>query len=89
MKKYNPSVEANLFRSMENIHLSAVLGYKDTDKKYHNFLEWYEEGEDSYEEQQKDPDFVPAETLNLGKDSRIIGTAWKKNPEGESVEESI
>ena len=39
MKAYNPSVEANLFRSMENVHLSAILGYKDRDKQYHSFLE--------------------------------------------------
>ena len=41
MKKINPSVEANIFRSMENIHLSAVLGYKDIEKKQHTFLERY------------------------------------------------
>ena len=41
MKKDNPSVEANIFRSMENIHLAAVLGYKDKNRKAHPFLEDY------------------------------------------------
>ena len=39
MKKVNPSVEANIFRSMENIHLAAVLGYKTPDGLMHSFLE--------------------------------------------------
>jgi len=50
MKTANPSVEANIFRSMENIHLSAVLGFKDTDKKYHSFLERYKEKEEKNNE---------------------------------------
>ena len=53
MKETNPSVEANIFRSMENIHLSAVLGYKDTDKKYHIFLERYAKGEGEENEAKK------------------------------------
>ena len=39
MKKVNPSVEANLFRSMENVHLAAVLGYKTPDGLMHSFLD--------------------------------------------------
>ena len=41
LKKTNPYVEANLFRALENIHLSAVLGYKDKDKVRHTFPEEY------------------------------------------------
>ena len=39
MKKVNPSVEANIFRSMENVHLAAVLGYKTPDGLMHSFLD--------------------------------------------------
>ena len=42
MKTTNRDVEANIFRSMSNIHLGAVLGYKDKDKVYHPFTEDYE-----------------------------------------------
>ena len=42
MKTTNHDVEANIFRSMSNIHLGAVLGYKDKDKVYHPFTEDYE-----------------------------------------------
>ena len=45
LKEANPDVENNIFRSMENIHLSAVLGYKDTEKQYHSFLDRYAAGE--------------------------------------------
>ena len=47
LKKENPYVEANLFRSMENIHLNAVLGYKDKEKVYHSFLDTYGRSPDS------------------------------------------
>jgi tRNA(Ile)-lysidine synthase TilS/MesJ len=37
----NPGIENNIFRSMENIHLNAVLGWKfDGEKKY--FLDHYQ-----------------------------------------------
>ncbi|MGI6118388.1 MAG: ATP-binding protein [Bilifractor sp.] len=41
LKKTNPNIESNIFRSMENIHLNAVLGYKK-DGNYHSFLEEYD-----------------------------------------------
>ena len=41
LKETNPDVEANIFRSMANIHLGAVLGYKDKEKVYHPFTENY------------------------------------------------
>ncbi|MBQ2626378.1 MAG: tRNA 2-thiocytidine biosynthesis protein TtcA [Eubacterium sp.] len=40
LKVNNPNVEANIFRSMENIHLNAVLGYKK-DGVYRHFLDEY------------------------------------------------
>lgn len=41
LKKDNPSVEANIFRSMENICMNAVLGYKK-DGQHHLFTEFYD-----------------------------------------------
>ncbi len=43
LKETNPHVETNLLRSMENIHLNAVLGYKKDGVK-HSFLDSYETG---------------------------------------------
>ncbi len=40
MKKNNPFVEANIFKSVENVNLSTVIAYKENGKKHH-FLEFY------------------------------------------------
>ena len=40
LKKTNPQVEKNLFRSTENVVLNKVLGYKIHGEK-HSFLEDY------------------------------------------------
>jgi len=40
MKKTNPGVESHIFKSVENVHLGAVLAYKKNGKKF-NFLEDY------------------------------------------------
>ena len=40
LKKTNPTIEKNLFKSVENVNLNAVIGYKQNDV-YHNFLEDY------------------------------------------------
>ena len=40
MKKNNPFVEANIFKSVENVNLSTVIAYKEHGKKHH-FLESY------------------------------------------------
>ena len=40
LKKDNPAVEANIFKSMENVDLDAVIGYKENGKK-HSFLDSY------------------------------------------------
>lgn len=45
MKKVNPFVEANIFKSVENVNLSTVIAYKQ-DGVRHHFLDSYE---NSYE----------------------------------------
>ncbi len=40
MKKNNPFVEANIFKSVENVNLSTVIAYKEQGKKHH-FLDTY------------------------------------------------
>lgn len=42
MKKVNPYVEANIFKSVENVNLSTVIAYKQ-DGVRHHFLDSYEE----------------------------------------------
>ncbi len=42
IKKTTPAVEGNIFRSMENVHISAILGYKDPEGKRHSFLDDYD-----------------------------------------------
>ena len=41
LKKTNPFVESNIFRSVENVNLSTVIAYKDHGVRHH-FLEEYE-----------------------------------------------
>lgn len=41
MKKINPQVEQNIFRSVENVNLSTIIAYKDKQGIKHNFLEEY------------------------------------------------
>lgn len=41
MKKTNPFVESNIFRSMENVNLDTVIGYKQNGVRHH-FLDDYE-----------------------------------------------
>lgn len=41
LKKENPQVEANIFKSVENVNLSTIICYKDKQGKKHNFLEDY------------------------------------------------
>jgi len=40
LREENPFVEANIFKSMENVHLDTVIGYKK-DGARHSFLEEY------------------------------------------------
>lgn len=43
LKKVNPYIETNIFRSVENVNLSTVIAYKQNGKKHH-FLEQYDCG---------------------------------------------
>ena len=43
MKKVNPYVEGNIFKSVYNVSLGTVIEYKDKDGVKHNFLENYDE----------------------------------------------
>lgn len=40
MKKVNPFVEANIFKSVENVSLKTIIAYKDDQEKHH-FLDHY------------------------------------------------
>ncbi len=40
LKKQNPQIDINIFRSMENVNIDTVIGYKKDGKK-HSFLEDY------------------------------------------------
>ena len=42
LKKTNPYVEGNIFRSMENVNIDTVIGYKQYGVR-HSFLDNYEE----------------------------------------------
>jgi tRNA(Ile)-lysidine synthase TilS/MesJ len=42
LKKVNPQVEKNIFKSVYNVNLKMILGYKDDDKKYF-FLDDYDQ----------------------------------------------
>ena len=42
LKKTNPFIEKNIFRSTENVSKQTILGLKDRGVK-HSFLEWYDE----------------------------------------------
>lgn len=44
MKKINPQVEKNIFRSVENVNLNTVIAYKNKEGT-HNFLDTYNEKE--------------------------------------------
>ncbi len=41
LKKTNPYVESNIFKSVENVSLSTIITYKDKNGVKHNFLEEY------------------------------------------------
>lgn len=41
MKEYNPFVESNIFKSVQNVNLSTIIAYKK-DGEVHNFLDTYD-----------------------------------------------
>jgi len=42
LKKINPYVEGNIFKSVENVNLKTIIAYKQ-DGEIHRFNEWYDE----------------------------------------------
>ena len=42
LKKTNPFIEGNIFKSVENVNLDTVIAYKKDGVKHH-FLEHYED----------------------------------------------
>ena len=48
LRKINPYIDFNIFKSMENINLTQILGYKKEEEKYF-FLDDYDEKEDYQE----------------------------------------
>ncbi len=44
MKKTNPFVESNIFRSAENVHINTMVAYKTNDGVRHHFLDTYNDG---------------------------------------------
>ena len=52
LKKVNPFVEGNIFRSVENVNLSTIVAYKKDGVK-HSFLETYDEPKGKAEEKQE------------------------------------
>ena len=42
LKKVNPFVEGNIFKSVENVNLKTIVAYKDDEGK-HLFLEHYDD----------------------------------------------
>ncbi len=46
LKKVNPQVEKNIFRSVENVNVNTVIAYKD-DEGVHRFLDTYDTKADS------------------------------------------
>lgn len=41
LKKTNPNIDDNIFKSLDNINMNCILGYKNN-KKYHSFLDTYD-----------------------------------------------
>lgn len=43
LKERSPFIEANIFKSVENVHLNTVICYKTSDGQKHHFLDNYDE----------------------------------------------
>ncbi len=43
LKEINPFVESNIFKSVENVHLNAIICYKTNKDGRHHFLDTYDE----------------------------------------------
>ena len=49
LRKVNPYVESNIFKSVENVNLNTIIAYKQNGVK-HPFLEHYKDNTESDEE---------------------------------------
>ncbi|WP_022776941.1 tRNA 2-thiocytidine biosynthesis TtcA family protein [Butyrivibrio sp. AE3009] len=43
LREMSPYIEANIFKSVENVHLNALIAYKTPDGNRHHFLDRYDE----------------------------------------------
>ncbi len=43
LRERSPFIEANIFKSVENVHLNTVIAYKTSDGKRHHFLDDYDQ----------------------------------------------
>lgn len=43
LKKINPKVDQNIFKSVENVNLKTIIAYTDWDQEKKSFLDFYEE----------------------------------------------
>ncbi len=43
LKLDNPNIDKNIFKSMSNINMSCILGYKDFKGNHHDFVDYYDE----------------------------------------------
>lgn len=41
LRQKSPYIESNIFKSVENVHINAIMGYKTPDGTRHNFLDNY------------------------------------------------
>jgi tRNA(Ile)-lysidine synthase TilS/MesJ len=42
LRERSPFIEANIFKSVENVHLNTVIAYKTSDGNRHHFLDDYD-----------------------------------------------
>ena len=42
LREKSPFIEANIFKSVENVHLNALICYKDKEGNRHHFLDEYD-----------------------------------------------
>ena len=43
LKTEDPQIEANIFKSVENVNLATVIAYKDKNNIRHHFLDNYDD----------------------------------------------
>ena len=42
LRTKSPYIESNIFKSVENVHINAIMGYKTPDGARHSFLDDYD-----------------------------------------------